>query len=179
MNNKVHNKSVLRLPCFVHDWKTFSALRFMAHSELGKNNKNYFNSTPKFNYIFELFLPLNVHLDTDGILRLRSITNFTQPAYDKNIPVINSTKKVQSLKKANNADAMKLKYPFERIPTLDTIEMKRLLQKSFTTPTCMSIINLDTTYSISKCLYNILMEELFIQYYLLCQCSCVHKALNR
>lgn len=159
------NIELCALPCFVHEWKTFSALRFMAHSELGKNNKNYVRSTQKFNYIFELFLPLNVHLDTDGILRLRSITNFTQPSYDKNILEINSIKKVQSSKKSNNGNIIKFKYPFERIPTLDTIEMKNLLQKSFTTPTCMSIINLDTTYSISKCLYNILMEELFVQYF--------------
>lgn len=163
----IKNIELCAVPNFVHNWKLFTALRFMAESHIEKQEKQKKQPDKgmprRYKYIFEAFVPLNVCLDNDGILRLRSISNFTQPTETDKIPSICTYPSPAATR--DRQDTATFKYPFERIPSLDTIEMKQYLQRLFTKPTCMFIVNLDTTYSIYKCLYNILMEELYVDVY--------------
>lgn len=172
----LNNIELCSLPGFVHEWKMFTVLRFMSHSDrLFQNpqqreqrNKN----TQNKNFMFEYFLPLNVFLDKDSVFRFRSMNNFmhaNKSEDDSQHPCLCNTpyctEKNANPKQQSTQTNVVFKYPFERLPDLDIIEMKKSIQDLFVNANCLNIINLNTTYEISACLDKILKEELYVQMY--------------
>lgn len=149
------NIKICSLPGFQHEWKVFSVLRFMAYSETVQQTKNT-QPSQLDKHIFRYFLPLNIFMDRNNTLRYRSY---------KNRPLVEITNSpTQTFTDKNN---IILKYPFEKMPMLQILDTKLSMQYIFKSldKNKLFITNLDTTYSISKNLFKVLQEELYVQIY--------------
>lgn len=181
--NYIDNSNIqfCSLPNFEREWKQFSLVRNMAMSDTSKQNTKLQSNAVinNYEYLFNFFLPLNVFMDTNGVLRYKTLdclftkttssysrsSKSEMKAADESCRIKNQAIQNLVLKKndKNNENNIMLQYPFERINALQIIEMKNSLQTLFSNAENFFMINLSSTYEICVTLHKILQEETFAQ----------------
>lgn len=177
------NIEFCKISDWVHEWKLFTSVKFMAYSEIAKQLQ-YQRKEDRYvkrlnNPFFRYFLPLNVYVDRNKTFRYKSLevffidmkNNAKTEKYNTNLysgcSSNNNTTSNDNLyefvNNFNNNNII-LQYPYENISALESINVKQSMQKLLYS-NHFWILNLSTTYLISKHLHKLLREELYAQFY--------------